>query len=205
MIVTKIETIAKQKYQVEIDEHLVFLLFKNELMRYSIKENEPLDEKTYEKLVKKTTKKAKLKAMRLLQQMDRTEKELQMRLLRNGYPEFIADAAIAYVKSYGYINDTEYARRYIDVHKEGKGKLRLMAELCRKGVPNEIAAQALEEMEFEDPKAMIRRLITEKRRHDSFENQKELKRTADFLSRRGFQGSDIWSVLKEESTKGKPI
>ena len=56
---------------------------------------------------------ARKKAMRLLEHMDRTEKGLTDKLRQAEFsPEAVEDA-IAYVKSYGYINDARYARTYI--------------------------------------------------------------------------------------------
>ena len=54
---------------------------------------------------------ARKKAMRLLEHMDRTEKGLTDKLRQAEFsPEAVEDA-LAYVKSYGYIND---ARRFPD-------------------------------------------------------------------------------------------
>ena len=54
-------------------------------------------------------KEAIRKAMRLLVSRDRSEQELRDRLAREGYDPESAEAAIEYVKSYGYVNDRRYA------------------------------------------------------------------------------------------------
>ncbi len=58
--------------------------------------------------------------MHLLNDMWRTEAQLREKLTRNEYPADIVEAAISYVKSFGYINDYEYARSFIESRKERK-------------------------------------------------------------------------------------
>ena len=63
---------------------------------------------------------ARKKTMRLLEHMDRTEKGLTDKLRQAEFsPEAVEDA-IAYVKSYGYINDARYARTYISFRMSPK-------------------------------------------------------------------------------------
>ena len=48
---------------------------------------------------------AKLKALRLLERIDRTEAQLREKLLQAEFDSEMVEKAIAYVKSFGYIND----------------------------------------------------------------------------------------------------
>ncbi len=50
----------------------------------------------------------------------RTESQLRDKLKLGGYPSEITEAAIAYVKSFGYINDDAYIRNFIDSRKDKK-------------------------------------------------------------------------------------
>ena len=59
-------------------------------------------------------KRAKLKAMHLLERMDRTEAELYTKLKRDLYPEDIIEIAMRYVKSFGYLGDVGYAKRFVE-------------------------------------------------------------------------------------------
>ena len=72
---------------------------------------------------------ARKKAMRLLEHMDRTEKGLTDKLRQAEFsPEAVEDA-IAYVKSYGYINDARYARTYISFRMETRSRQKILSEL----------------------------------------------------------------------------
>ena len=57
---------------------------------------------------------AKLKALRLLERMGRTEAQLREKLLQAEFDSEMVEKAIAYVKSFGYINDERYVRNYIE-------------------------------------------------------------------------------------------
>ena len=90
---------------------------------------------------------ARKKAMRLLEHMDRTEKGLTDKLRQAEFsPEAVEDA-IAYVKSYGYINDARYARTYISFRMETRSRQKILSELQLKGVDRQTALDAWNEMD----------------------------------------------------------
>ena len=72
-------------------------------------QNEPMDKAAKEP---EEVRKAKEKAMRLLLQQDRTEKELRDRLYRAGFSETASEAAMQYVSGFGYLDDRRYAENY---------------------------------------------------------------------------------------------
>ena len=96
MTVTKIEPVTKTRYKVYVDGQFAFVLYKGELSRYHIAEDSELEEKTYQSIRKEIIlKRAKLRAMHLLNDMGRTESQLRTKLLRNDYPSDIVEEAIA--------------------------------------------------------------------------------------------------------------
>ena len=148
MIVTEIKPVTRQKFQIELDGQPAFVLYKGELSRYHIQKDEELPEEIYEELVGQVlTKRAKLRAMHLLEKMDRTRAELKKKLEQSGYPTKAVEEALEYVESFHYIDDVRYAARYIEFQKSKKGKARLKMELLQKGISAEIVARALEEAE----------------------------------------------------------
>ena len=114
MRITRIEPVTKTKYRVSVDEQFAFVVYKGELSRFHLKEECELTEDTYAKIKEVLLKRAKLRAMHLLNDMARTESRLRDKLKLGGYPSEITEAAIAYVKSFGYINDDAYIRNFID-------------------------------------------------------------------------------------------
>ena len=73
MVVTNIESITKTKYRVYIDDEFAFVLYKGELFKYQIHKDEEISEETIAGIKKEVlVKRAKLRAMHLLNAMPRT-------------------------------------------------------------------------------------------------------------------------------------
>ena len=130
MIVTKVEPVTKARFKVYLNEQFAFVLYKGELSRYKIQEEcevtqELVDQIKNEVLVKR----AKLRAMYLLNHKDRTEQELYNRLKQDLYTEDIIDIAMKYVASFGYIGDEGYARRFISGKQGSKSKKEIINQI----------------------------------------------------------------------------
>ena len=98
MVVTRVEAVTKTKYKVYVDGQSAFILYKGELSRFHIAEDQELSQESYEKIrTEVILKRAKLRAMHLLNDMWRTEAQLREKLTRNEYPADIVEAAISYV------------------------------------------------------------------------------------------------------------
>lgn len=145
-------------------------------------------------------KKACMKAMRLLEHMDRTERGLTDRLKQEGFSDAAVRCAMDYVKSYGYINDSRYAENYISYRLEKKSKQCILQELGKKGIDRETALNAWEEaakLGEPDEKALLRRTVEKKYAPDTELDDREMRRLYGYLARRGFRSGDIFSVLEE--------
>ena len=142
-------------------------------------------------------KQAKLKALSLLTDMDRTETQLRQKLKQKSYDDEVVEQAIEYVKSFGYVDDAKYAERFIDSRKKTKSKQEITAMLSQKGVSRELIALAFEECySSEDAVEAIRHLAEKK--HYSFEesSDKEKKKIYEYLLRKGFYHDDIRQVIQ---------
>lgn len=201
MLVTDIKPVTKQKFRIEIDGQPAFVVYKGELFRYHLEKNREIEQSVYTELVDEVlTKRAKLRAMYLLQKMDRTRWELERKLQESGYPPVAVERALEYVTSFHYIDDKRYVAMYIESQKNKKGKARIKMELMRKGVSSEVIAEVFEETEDEtDTKETIRSLIEKKCSNPTQMDEKEKRKLYGFLLRRGFSSSDILSVFREIS------
>lgn len=145
-------------------------------------------------------KKARRKAMLLLEHMDRTEKSLSERLRQAGFSQEAIQDAMEYVKSYGYIDDFRYAQNYISFRIHNRSRQKILMELQQKGVSREIALDAWEEVAgYEEPDEYRMLLDTIRKKHseDTLLEEKELRRLVGFLIRRGFRQSDVYRALEE--------
>lgn len=143
--------------------------------------------------------KARKKAMRLLEHMNRTEKGLYEKL-RESFSQEAAQDALEYVKSFGYINDLRYAQTYISGRIQKKSRQKIFQELFQKGIDRETAETAwTSETEFEEPdeRELIRQEIQKKYEKGTVLEDKEMRRLYGYLVRRGFKNGDIFRVLEE--------
>ena len=142
-------------------------------------------------------KRAKLRALHLLNDMDRTESQLRTKLKQGLYPEDIVEQAIAYVKSFGYIGDASYARRYITSRQKSKSKKEIYAELCRKGVARDEIDAAMEECyEDIDETAAIKEILRKKRFDIQKATDLEKQKLYGYLARKGFSYDGIRQVIQ---------
>ena len=77
-------------------------------------------------------------ALNLLSKSVKTEKEIIAKLKKCGYVSEIIDNVIFKHKDYGYVNDEEFAEKYINSYSKNKGKRLLKSELKLKGVSDAI-------------------------------------------------------------------
>lgn len=148
-------------------------------------------------------KKASAKAMELLLQQDRTEKNLRDRLYRAGFSEKAADCALQYVMHFGYVDDLRYAANYISCHKDSKSRKELRYKLMERGVPQELIAEAfLEYEEADEYKALQRQMekrLRGKRLTDLDYPQRDKIRA--YFARKGYALTAIRSVMEEWMAK----
>lgn len=200
MYVTRIEPVTKAKYKVFLDEQFAFVLYKGELSRYKIQEDAHLSEDTIQEIKKEILeKRAKLRAMHLLERMDRTEAELYTKLKRDLYPEDIIEIAMQYVKSFGYIGDKGYAKRFVESRQGSKSKLEIKMALLQKGISKEIVSEVLEAYyDVRDESMAIQRLLDKKRFSVETATEEEKRKIYGYLMRKGFSYDDIRRVIQEQ-------
>ena len=94
MTVTKIEPLTKIKSKVYLDGNFAFVLYKGELSRFGIAAGEEIPEETGVTIRRDIVfKRAKLRAMHPLEDMDRTEAGVRGKTGPGPYPEDAAGEA----------------------------------------------------------------------------------------------------------------
>ncbi len=165
MRITEIESLTAKKAKVLFDEEPSLVLYKGELKRLCWQENTEVSPEEYQRVLRDIVeKRAKLYAMRLLQDQDRTEKEITDKIRRAGYDPATAQAALDYVKGFDYVNDERYASNYIDRYRGVKSQRQIRQDLTKRGITFETVSSMLEDQTVEsDEYAAIVTLL--KKRH----------------------------------------
>ena len=198
MQIIRISELDKKRVKIVLEDGTCFLLYKAAQRRYDLTEGEELLEQQFLQIREEILiRRARKRAMHLLERMDRTEAQLREKLRLGYYPEDVIEDAVAYVKSYHYVDDLRYAQNYVRARKEQKSQKKLQMELLAKGVPKQMAQQALEEeYQQENERQLILKWIEKKQYCAQEADMKEKRRMYQFLLRKGFQPDDILHVLE---------
>ena len=200
MMITEVAAVTKSRYRVVLDGETAFILYKGELHRFHIKQGEELEEEARQSIFHEILpKRAKLRCMNLLKARDYTRKQLEDKLKQGGYPSDIIEEAVAYVESYGYINDENYARNFIEYNMQKKSRKRIENDLSQKGVSKELVRKVFDELKEDgleiDEAAMIKEVLLKKNFQFQESTYEERQKMSAFLYRKGFHADTISKVL----------
>ena len=156
--------------------------------------NYKTDEKSEEE-IKEEVRRAKLRALHLLTAMDRTEANLREKL-QGSYCDEAVEAAIAYVKTYGYLDDERYVRVYIESKSRTKSRKQIEQELIfQKGVSKEAVQKGFEQAQMADVKEVIQRYMQKKKIDPQNCDYQQKQKFFAYMMRKGFQIEDLKSVF----------
>lgn len=200
IIVKEIEAVGKGRYRVQFDTGVTCLLYRKEMSSFSIEKGKKITAQQYQELLEEVVgKRAKKRALHLLEQMDRTEKQLRDKLLANEYPQSCIDEAIAYVKGFHYLDDSRYASNYVRFSQEKMSRVQMKQKLMQKGIASSVIANAIEEEYVADEMEQIMALLQKRKFVPEEADEKEFQRTYQYVMRRGFKSSDILKAMKMEA------
>ncbi|MDO8507121.1 MAG: RecX family transcriptional regulator [bacterium] len=197
MKITKIEKQAKRdRYNIYLDGVYGFSVASRVLMDCSLKEYQSLTDKQIEEIKNSDAEyKAYNRAILILSYRANTETELRKKLLKN-FDEQNINKVIVKLKNQGFINDADFAERYIAQSKKGKRMTSL--ELLKKGVDketiNSLISEREDETEFKNALNTAEKVI---KKHGDKDLQFKKQKLYENLVRRGFAYDVIKLVIKE--------
>ncbi len=196
MQVTFLTRLTKGRSKVCLDNGTDFVLYKGEISQYDIAEGSFLSDSQYQAIVTEILiPRCKKRGLYLLQKQDRTEANLRSKLKEGGYPEPVIDEAIAYIASFGYIDDERYAASYIRFYQASKSKQRIKQDLMAKGVSGDIIESCLESEYEEDELDMVLKLLAKKKYDSETATYQDKAKLYRFLAGRGFSSDTIKKAL----------
>jgi regulatory protein len=144
----------------------------------------------------------------------RSRKELSDKLAAKNVPPDVATRLLDRFEEVGLVDDEAFARSWIASRgsggsggSSGKGlaKRALAQELRRKGVDDEVAREALEEIDPEEEEAAARALVRRKLRSLSrVDDVTATRRLVGMLARKGYGSGLAFAVVKDElATSGR--
>ena len=130
----------------------------------------------------------------------RTRKELADKLAKREVPDEVAAELLDRFTEVGLIDDSAYARQWVESRHRSRGLAprALAQELRRKGVGDEEAKEALEQIDEDDQRSAARALVDKKLRSMAgLDRQVATRRLAGLLARKGYAAGLAFSVVRE--------
>jgi len=146
---------------------------------------------------------ARVVALRMLAARALSAVEVQRRLLRKGHSKASAELAVQGLLEVGLINDGEFARHYARTRarRQRFGPRRLIADLRRMGVKEQVALEAVSQALADDgldAGDMLRDAAARKVRSlHGIDTEVARRRLRAYLLRRGFSGREVIAVVKD--------
>lgn len=137
---------------------------------------------------------ARDKALYYLRFSGKTESELRKKLAEQGFLPASVDKAVDFLKHYRYLDDEDYARRYIEKNGHKKSRKQMTYELRQKGISEELLETVFEEMPV-DEEAQIEAILAKRGYAGEAAGREEKQKISAFLARKGFSYDAIQTVL----------
>lgn len=194
LYIREIIPVGKNRYKIICDQDSPFVLYKGELLCYGIQADHTLSGEDYEEICSQIlSRRAKLRAMHLLEKMDYTTMQMKRKLA--DYPPHIVDETMLFLAEHNYINDERYVENYISFRGDRMSRREIKTKLLEKGVSSALIETCLEEYEGTPEKELIAGWIQKKKYDPKTADEKQKRRMMAFLMRKGFAYSDICEYL----------
>lgn len=189
---------TRGRYSVFVDGKFAFGFSELGLINSGIKVGDEIDDAKLLALKKQSaTDKLYNLALNLIARRPRSQKELVDYLRRKTDDKQEQQQILNMLSKAGYVNDLDFARRWVESRRLLKpiSKRKLILELKTKGISDSIISEVLENDETDELKVLTE-LIAKKRRQTKYKDDLKLMQ---YLSRQGFNYSDIKTVIAEDS------
>lgn len=186
----------KGRYSIFVDEKYAFSLSDTALLDAKLVVGQELTEQEL-KEYKELSADDKLYGLvlRYISIRPRSRWEIESYLQRKHSPAPLVEKILNKLSDLGYVNDEAFARSWVDNRRLLKpiSKRRLQLELQQKRISGDVIQQVMAEDETDD-QAVLKELIVRKRKQTKY---RDMQKLIAFLSRQGFNYSDIKDALQQ--------
>ena len=131
----------------------------------------------------------------------RSRQELSDKLASRHVPADVAGELLDRFEEVGLVDDGEFARTWVSQRQQGKGLSRrvLAQELRRKGVDDEVAREALDDIDPEDEAQAARELVAKRMRSlRGVDQTTAARRLVGMLARKGYAPGLSYAIVREQ-------
>lgn len=149
-------------------------------------------------LARNLVHKATSTALNFLAYRPRSEGEIRRKLQQGHYPEATIEQVLAKLRDWHYVDDEDFARRWIEnrsAHRP-RGSRLLAQELKGKGIAQDVMTEALDEADLDEGADALALARQRARQLHDLEPAVRERRLTGFLARRGYGFDIIRPVLE---------
>ncbi len=149
--------------------------------------------------LEEASEQARETALRILTAAPKSRGELERSLARKGYPEQVVSGLVDRFDEVGLVDDSAYAELIVRTRHAERGLARraIAAELRRRGIEDDVASDALEQIEPDDERAaaaeLARKHVARTRGQD---REKRVRRAVAALARKGHSPSVAFAAVR---------
>jgi regulatory protein len=131
----------------------------------------------------------------------RSRKELADKLAQKNVPTDVATRLLDRFEEVGLVDDAAFARTWVEGRHTSRGLAprAIAQELRRKGVDDEVAREALDDLDDDEQRETARRLVRKKLRSlGRFDDATRTRRLVGMLARKGYAPGMAYALVREE-------
>ncbi len=192
-IITEIKQVGKsEKYKLFLNEEFAFFVSLECIYKNSLKQGQEHNEEFLKQIKFESDNYFAFNmALNLMTTALKTKSQLDQYLYKKGFDKQVRTNTIEKIESYGYVNDKDYAERYVESVKNQKGINLIKQQLFAKGVSKQIIDEVLKEFSQEDElETLAKKFLRNKDKDDS--TKQKLYR---HLISKGFGYSDAMKTV----------
>lgn len=194
----------KNEYELYVEGEYAFTISEEDYFRYYLYDKSEISLEQLDQIRYKTMfAKGVTTAIRYAVRQKRTEKQTEDYLIKKGFTEDVAHSVLHHLRKEKYLDDDDYARRYVKgrVNTTDKSLNMIIIELKHKGICEEMAEKyAYEYKEIEYDRAL--KVAT--KRFGYFNESQEIKtklkyqkKIFSFLMYRGYDRDIIYEIINK--------
>ena len=196
-IITDIKPHKKNSFMIYIDNEYKFCLYKGEIKRFKLEIGSHISSNIINNILDEVIyKRARERALYIIERNEKTEYEIRQKLKDNKYPDEIIDRVIDMLNKYEFINDYSYAKRYIEYKKNSKSMTAIKNDLYKKHIPRDVLNSVLEEVCVDETDLIINLLEKKYYKFDLNENL-EKNKVINKLMYKGFKYNQIEEAINK--------
>jgi len=179
-----------------LDDGRSFSIHKEVIAKYRLKSGMELNEDQLQYYIWEANVKTAVDlALRYLGYRTRTKKQLYDYLKRKEFDDPIVEKTIEKMEEYGFLNDEDFALRWVESRKTGKpaGRRKIAYELKAKGIDNDVLESALDTLtEEEEQQQAVKLAEKTAMKYKHLPYRERMAKISQTLLRRGFD----WEITE---------